>query len=358
MKSQKQHESPCPYFPICGGCDFLDLDEENYRKLKRENFEQDLHKSKNSTEVEWIWISPHSRRKIIFQIDKKNRLGFFSKKTIDLIEIDECFVAEKEISKLIPSLKKFLKNQEQNFFSQASITLFDNGLDLVLTVQKEPDFLQTKKITDFAKEQNLNISYRFKNQLTPIFLGRKNQIFYPDFKLDLDSEIFIQATKSGLDSIIKIIKSEIGLNESITDLYAGFGAYSFAILDVTKHVTAFEGDQKMVDLINKNAIKNNLSNKIKAEARDLFSIPITKRELKHFDLAIINPPRNGASPQISEISKSSLKRLIYVSCNPQSFWRDAKILIDSGFKITKLFALDQFYGTNHLELISVFKKND
>lgn len=329
----------------------LPLNEELYRESKKKILEN-LFKIK----IDWIWIGAHSRRKVTFQIDGKNRLGFFAEKSHNLVEIDEYLLAEKEISALIPALKNFLKNQEQNFYTQSTVTLFDSGLDVILTATKTPNFLQTKKLTDFAKEKNLNISTRIKNDITPIFLTRKNQIFYPDFKIDLDSDIFIQATRAGLEAIINIIRTNVKKGETVADIYAGFGAYSFAINDLAKLISAFEGNEKMVNLINKNAVANNLGNKIKSETRDLFSNPIPKKELNKFTLAIINPPRNGATPQILEISKSALKNLIYVSCNPESFARDAKILIASGFKISTLTALDQFYSTKHLEVIGVFQR--
>ncbi len=342
--------APCPYFSKCGGCDFLDLSEENYQKLKQSQIKE---------EAEWIWVGAASRRKIILQIAQKNVLGFFAKKSKEIVEIESCFVAEKAISEVIPKVKSFLQKQEQNLFTQVAVTLFDNGLDLVFVVNKEPSFTQLQKIITFAKEQNFNASYKIKNHVTPIFLARKNQIVINDVKIDLSSEIFIQATKSGLQAIIKIIRdflNEKKTYKNIADIYAGFGAYSFAIPELTKSITAFEGDKKMVDMISKNAASNQLSHKIKAVERDLFAIPLNAKELKDFDLVIINPPRNGASPQILEIAKSNLKNIIYVSCNPESFWRDAKILEAQNFKITKLFALDQFYSTKHLELIAIFTR--
>lgn len=342
--------SPCLYFSKCGGCDFLDLAEEDYKKLKQRELGED---------ADWIWVGPHSRRKIILQIGRKNEVGFFAKKSKNIVEVESCFVAEKEISDIIFLLKNFLKNQEQNLFTQIVVTLFDNGLDLVFFATKEPSFVQTQKIISFAKEKNLNVSYKIKNHLAPIFRARQNQIFFDGLKIDVDSDVFIQATKSGLCSITSIVRNFLIANKNIrnvADIYSGFGAYSFAILDLIKSVSAFEGDAKMVEMINKNAAASNLSQKIKAEICDLFSSPIVKRNLKEFDLVIINPPRNGATPQILEISNSSLQNVIYVSCNPQSFWRDAKIMIDSGFKIKKLFALDQFYATKHLELIAIFTK--
>ncbi len=307
-------------------------------------------------DISWISIGGYSRRKVTFQIDGKNRLGSFAEKSHNLIEIEDDSSAEKEISALILPLKHFLKTQEQNFYSQATVTLFDNGLDLVLTAKKEPNFSQIQKLIAFAKEKNLNISSRVKDSISPIFLLRKNQIFFTDFKINLDSDIFIQATRLGLENIIKIIRSSILQPIHVVDIYSGFGAYSFAIHDLVKSISAFEGSQKMIDMLNKNAAENDLGSRIKGLVRDVFSSPITARELKLFDLAIINPPRNGGSPQILEIAKSSLKNLIYVSCNPESFKRDTKILIDAGFKIKNLTAIDQFYATNHLELVAIFKK--
>lgn len=366
------------------------LNEKSYRESKQKNLENLL--GEYCENIEWIWIGGNSRRKVAFQIDGKNRLGFFAEKSHDLIEINDGDLVEKEIAELIPLLKNFLKTQEQNFFTQISVTLFDNGLDIIFSAKKELTFSQTQKLTAFAKEQNFNISYRIKDQLTPIFLVRKNQIFYPNFNIELTSDIFIQATKAGLENIVKIIRRALldvlldGISNpvhmfaskektqihspltqtvsrgqeaptrNVIDLYAGFGAYSFAIQDLAKSILAVEGDQVMADLIKKNAATNNLSNKIKSEIRDLFGDPVTKNELKKFDLAIVNPPRNGASPQVSEIAKSAIKNLIYVSCNPESFKRDAKILIDAGFKIKSITALDQFYDSKHLELVSIFIK--
>ncbi len=409
----KTQTSLCPYFPTCGGCDFLDLEEEKYRNLKQESLGNTLGQYLHVTlsqcsnvtpnvtlsqysnvtlslskgvlpsepkhtlrqaqgdigvlaqgdgKIEWIWIEPHSRRKVTFQIDRENNLGFFTKKTNSIIKIDSCFVAEKTISDFIFTLQNFLKSQERNIFTQVTATLFDNALSLVFSIKKELNFVQERKLTDFAKSENLNISCSLKNQIAPIFQVRKNQIFYPNFKIELDSNIFIQATKSGLRHIIEICRATLRQAQGdggflkVIDLYAGFGAYSFGIIDLVKNITAVEGDKNMVDSINKNAAINNLSGKIKGEVQDLFSSPVLARDLNHFDLVIINPPRNGASPQIIEITKSKIKKLIYVSCNPQSFGRDAKILIDSGFKITKLYALDQFYATKHLEVIGIFEK--
>lgn len=350
---KKQPNQNCQHFPECGGCNFLDLSPELYQQTKQDLIHDDY------PDIHWIWVGPHSRRKVTLQISKKNVIGFFGAKSNDIIEVNSCFVAEKEISDIILPLKNLLLRQGQNLFSQAVFTLFDNGLDLVLKTRRELSFVQTQKLLEFAKKHNLNISYLFEKHLTPILLLRKNQIFYDGFKIDLEPNIFIQATKLGLDVISHFIRTYLEKNKKIkhvVDIFSGFGSYSFAIQDLVTSVTGYEGDKKMVDLMNKNIISNGFKKKITAQNHDLFFTPINRRDLNKFDLAVINPPRNGATPQVKQLVKSDIKSIIYVSCNPKTFKIDSRILTDEGFKIKKIIALDQFYSTNHLELLAIFEK--
>lgn len=332
------------------------FNEKTYRENKQnylENLLKDL-----TDNISWIWIGKNSRRKVSYQISRDNRLGYFAKRSHNLIEIDEDELVQKEISNLILLLKNFLKKQEENLFTKVTITAFDNCLDLIFTAKRNLNFAQEQNLINFAKENNLNISSLVNKELTPILLNHQNQIFYPNFNLNLSSDIFIQATKEALENIIKIIKENLESAQNIIDFYAGFGAYSFAIVDLVKSILAIEGDEKMVELIKKNVTENQLNQKISAQVQDLFFNPFSAKELKNFDLAIVNPPRNGCETQITQIAKSNLKKVIYVSCNPQSFARDAKNLIDFGFKIQKIHAIDQFYQTTHLELVAIFEKND
>lgn len=348
----------CTFYPECGGCNLLHLEADKYQNFKKENLRRIIEESaiKLDQEINWIEVGPHSRRKITLQINHKNQLGFFKNRSKEIVVIDKCFIAEETINKALPTLQNFLNSQKTKLFTQLTITSFDNCLDLIFRTNKDLDFLETQKLSKLAQENNFNISYKIDKFPTPILLNQANQIHYPNFSINLDSDIFIQATKKGLAAIIENIREFIKPETKVADIYSGFGAYSFAITDLAKNIVGFEGDEKMVNLFNKNAKANNLSHITRSEIRDLYSDPVDKRTLKEFDLVIINPPRNGASPQIKEITKSHISSLIYVSCNPQSFLRDAKILIDFGYKITKLSALDQFYGNKHLELIAIFTK--
>lgn len=352
----------CPYFPQCGGCDFINLNEEEYRAEKQKIFKNIITKSDINLETNphWHWVNSNSRRKVIFQISKQNEIGFFGKKSNSLVKIDDCVIAERAISSLISPLNNLLKKLEHGSITKISATLFDNGLDLIFFTKKTLNFSQNQKLIKFAQDNSLNISIEQKGEITPIFVARKNQLYFDNEKITLTSNIFIQATKKGLYTIISVIKNAISAQNyknkpKIADLYAGFGAYSFAISDLAKSVHSFEGDEGMAQLISQNS--NELGKRIISNCRDLFSNPIKTKELENFDVIIINPPRNGAETQATEIAKIAKKNnekiVIYVSCNPETFFRDAKIMLKNGFRIKELHVLDQFYGSKHLELISV-----
>ncbi len=350
----------CPYFPACGGCIYLDYNDKNYQKTKLEKLIKQLDKLDFLiNDIEFFSVGANSRRKIILHLDKNNNLGFFAKSSKNLIVIDACYIAEKPISELILPLQNFVKNFEQDLITKITITVFDSAIDIIFDCRRELNLAQTKKIIEFSQSFQINSSSRVEDKISPILMVKKNQIFYPNFKINLQSDIFIQATKAGLSKIsgiiIDFIKEKFSKKIHIIDIYSGFGAYTFLCAEYAKEITAFEGSEKMINLIKINAAQNQLTH-VKTEQRDLFLYPLSAKELEKIDLAIINPPRNGAGSQALKISRSKLKNLIYVSCNPQSFARDAKMLIDGGFKIVKLVAIDQFYMSDHLELVAIFQR--
>jgi len=148
----------CIFFPNCGGCSFLDLSDEEYQKVKIENLKKDLADIYNIAKnplndrvktnddilkkLEFFSVGPHSRRKIVLQLNDKNKLGFFAKGTKNLVEIDVCYIAQKEISAIIVPLQNIFKNFETNVVSQITITAFDNILDVVFSCKREFNFSQ------------------------------------------------------------------------------------------------------------------------------------------------------------------------------------------------------------------------
>ena len=144
--------------------------------------------------------------------------------------------------------------------------------------------------------------------------------------------------------------------EYIADLYSGCGTYSFPLLAQAKRVSAYEGNDAMIAAMHNAILKAKLENKMSATARDLYKNPLTATELKHYDGIVINPSRNGALPQVKQIANSHLKKLVMVSCSPNSFKRDAKHLLDAGWRMIEATPIDQFYWSAHLEIVAIFTK--
>src|SRR6185312_10994748 len=95
---------------------------------------------------------------------------------------------------------------------------------------------------------------------------------------------------------------------------------------------------------------------IVAEARDLVRRPVLAEELKRIDVAVFDPPRAGAAEQAAELARSAVGRVVAVSCNPATFARDARTLLDAGFRLQRVLPVDQFLWSPHLELVGVFER--
>jgi 23S rRNA (uracil1939-C5)-methyltransferase len=352
----------CRYFPACGGCDFIDLDDHQYQKTKKNL----LNKFSFSEKINWIFFDIYQqkskRRKISLQINSFNQVGFFEKKTKKIIPINSCFVADQRISNLITEANSLLAKLPTKIFSQITLIAFDNAVEMIFKSSKKISltFNQNSKLADFAAKNNLNLSIISDNYYENIYIWQKSYFLLGEKKIFLAGDIFIQATVSGLDSIAAIIRNFIKENKAIkkiADIYSGFGVYSFVNSDLVDSISCFEGNEEMAKINQENIIQNQLNHKIKSYIRDLFFSPINHLEINKFDLVIINPPRNGATPQISEIAKSKLKNVIYISCNPDSFNSNFLILEKSGFVLKNIFAIDQFYATRHIELAAIFTRN-
>jgi 23S rRNA (uracil1939-C5)-methyltransferase len=92
--------------------------------------------------------------------------------------------------------------------------------------------------------------------------------------------------------------------------------------------------------------------------RDLFRHPLAPAELDRFEAVVVNPPRQGSEAQARALAASSVRTIVAVSCNPATFARDARILIDGGYALTQVTPVDQFLFSPHLELVAKFQRSD
>ncbi|MDX1575788.1 MAG: methyltransferase, partial [Kiloniellales bacterium] len=137
----------------------------------------------------------------------------------------------------------------------------------------------------------------------------------------------------------------------IADLYCGCGTFAFRLASRAP-VSAVEGDDAALTALQSAARSAGLADRVSAERRDLARRPLSPDELEPFHCVVFDPPRVGARAQTELLAQSRVPRIIAVSCNPASFARDARILVDGGYRLTSLAPLDQFPWSAHVELVA------
>ncbi len=171
---------------------------------------------------------------------------------------------------------------------------------------------------------------------------------------------FLQASEAGEAAIIAAVLA--GLPDKLTartriaELYAGCGTLSFALAPHAR-ISAYEGDAATFGALQEAASRAGLSGRVDAMRRDLARQPISAKELAPFAAVVLDPPHTGASAQIGQIAASSVRTVIYVSCNPATLGRDAQVLREAGYSLTAATAIDQFLWSVRLESVSVFRRS-
>ena len=139
--------------------------------------------------------------------------------------------------------------------------------------------------------------------------------------------------------------------QRIVDLFAGCGTFALP-LAAQSEVHAVEAEAAMLAALDKGWRGTPGLKRMTTETRDLFRRPLLPDELHHFDVAVIDPPRAGAEAQVTELAQSAVKTVAMVSCNPVTFARDARKLVDAGFRVDWVQVVDQFRWSTHVECVS------
>ncbi|MDA9818092.1 TRAM domain-containing protein [Flavobacteriaceae bacterium] len=358
--SAERVDAPCRYFAECGGCELQHLSGDDYKEFKKNIIVKYFSKiGLPDSKIDWFWLKEKMRRRSTFHINKSGNVGYYKKHSNDLIAIKNCLILEPEIDSLIKDFSAIFSSAKISPFYKVVITNFDNGVAIdLLHLGSRPEIDLDQNLVDFCQKNESIISLRYVGKKTKqIFFRQGPKLTINNFEISVENDIFIQSTKEGQDIINKVIFDFISSKSdanNIIDLYSGVGSYAFNLvgLDSIKKISCFEINRKMTQVVVDNILRNDFK-KISANSRNLAIKPIFNQDLKNYDLAIINPPREGAKEQIVQIVKSEIKYVIMISCNIDSFARDISALLRAGYKEIKTVAIDQFYYSHHLEIISI-----
>jgi len=158
--------------------------------------------------------------------------------------------------------------------------------------------------------------------------------------------------------MVSLVVEALKGSGTIVDLFAGCGTFSLALADTHK-VHAVEGAKAQCTALELAVRRQGPRVGLKplaVERRDLARRPLRHDELNSYDAAVIDPPRAGAATQCEALATSSIPVIASVSCNPATFARDARTLIDGGYRLESVTPLDQFLWSPHIELVGIFRR--
>lgn len=357
--SNARIEPICEYFGTCGGCLLQHLQVNLYNKYKDDLVRNALI-SFSDVKINPIIIIPAGqRRRANFQFLKKNGqvyLGFYRFHSHQIININHCPVILTELSNIIPLLKEVINSIfNDKARGEIFVNLVSNGIDVIIEIANlaNANFILNADLLDTAKKLGI-IRLVIRNQESSLTLFEEKIPFikFGGVEVQIEADSFAQASFATDNIINEIILSTLSHdNSNIADLFCGRGTYTIP-LSKYFNINGFEIDKSAVRALS-NAIKL-YDLPINLEQRNLFSHPLNLKELAKFKYVIINPPRAGAQAQCTILTNTRIDKVIYISCNLQSFERDAKILCEGNYYLSEVTAVDQFYYSPHLEIIGVF----
>jgi 23S rRNA (uracil1939-C5)-methyltransferase len=166
---------------------------------------------------------------------------------------------------------------------------------------------------------------------------------------------FLQATAEGEATLARLVVAHAGNAKHVADLFAGIGTFALRLAERAR-VSAVDSEASAVKALERAVASTSGLKPLQALARDLFRRPFAGVELKGFDAVVFDPPRQGAETQARELAKSAVRTVIAVSCDATSFARDARILVDGGYKLASVTPVDQFRYSHHVEIVAKFER--
>lgn len=362
--SPERVEPPCPHFGICGGCAVQHWDMAPYLAWKREQVRLALRKERIETEILPTFASPPgTRRRLALHARKGGgrggvRLGFKERRSWSLVDIHTCPISDPRLVAALPALRvlaePFLEHPKSA--PTLHVTWTGAGLDVDVTgVERKSGGLSADARMRAAEAASAGDMARVTLAGETIYGARQPVVKLGDAVVTLPPGAFLQAAPLAEAAMAQLACEGVAGAGRIADLFCGVGTFTFRLAKIAPVLAADAAGPAIAAL--KAAIATAPGLKpIIAETRDLSRRPVLATELAKIDAVVFDPPRAGALEQTREIAASKVSRVVGVSCNPQTFARDAGVLIDAGFKLERVTPVDQFLWSPHVELVGVFSR--
>lgn len=352
--------APCRHYPLCGGCQLQHVDDESYAAFVRDRVVGAL--AGQGVEpgiVLPVHISPpNSRRRTSLRAvrsGKKLSIGFSSEQSHTVVDMMMCSILHPALFALVAPLRVLLAPMiKDKTAAHVRMTLVDQGVDLVLEGLEVNGLAATEALTAFAQEHRLaRLSLDEGDGPQGRWEPEPATISFDGVPVGFPAYSFLQATQDGEAALADAVRPALHDARAFADLFCGLGTFALT-LGEGKAVYAAEAGRDLI--LSLKMAANRGSRKLAADHRDLFRRPLVPEELDRFGAILLDPPRAGAREQSIQLARSKVPAIAYISCNPGSFARDAKMLVEGGYVLESVKPVGQFRWSTHVELAAVFRR--
>jgi 23S rRNA (uracil1939-C5)-methyltransferase len=360
MASPERIVPICPHFGVCGGCTLQHWAMARYRQWKRGLVIEALAQVGLEAPADHL-IDAHGegRRRAVFHARRGPRdlleVGYAARKSHHVVAIDRCPILAPSLSGAIAAawgIAEQISDARKPLDIQVTAT--EAGLDVDLRGSGPLPAVHVAGLAGVAQRHRLARLTRHGEiiaQRAPpaVRIGRAQVVLPPG--------AFLQATIAGEMALAQLVETHCAEAATVADLFCGVGPFALRLAERAR-VRAVDNDAPAVAALARAAEKTQGLKPIEAQVRDLFRRPFRPDELKPFDAVVFDPPRQGAEAQARALAASAAPTIVAVSCNATTLARDARILVDGGYRLTRVTPVDQFLYSTHVEVVALFRRTE
>ena len=348
--------SACAHYPACGGCQLQHMDDGAYRDFVIDRLARVV---ALPADVRGVALSPPgSRRRASLKALKRGGkllLGFHSEGTHALVDVQHCPVLAPELMAVLAPLRTLLRQRlKDGQGAGIALTLSDAGVDVLLANVSAEGLAAIEALTDFAQGQDLaRLSVEGPGGIDTLVERRQPILAMGGVEVVLPVAPFLQATREGEAALVAAVAEAVGDVHRVADLFCGLGTFA---LPLSRQASVLAVDAAGPAMMALGVAARRAGRRVEVQHRDLFRRPLMGKELAGLDAVVFDPPRAGAEAQAKALAGSAVPVVVAVSCNPNTFGRDAKILLEGGYRLTTLWPVAQFRWSSHVELVARFNR--
>jgi 23S rRNA (uracil1939-C5)-methyltransferase len=276
-------------------------------------------------------------------------VGFSAARAHHVIAIDRCPVLAKSldgalqaawaIAEVLVPAKKPLDIQ---------VTATDAGLDVDVRGSGALSASLTTALARVAAAHNLA---RLTRHGELVAQQRAPTLRIGKATVSLPPAAFLQATEAGETTLARLALAYCAGAKAAADLFSGIGPFALRLAEGAR-VVAVDADEAALAALKRAAATATGLKPIEVARRDLFKNPFVNEDLDDIDAVLFDPPRQGAEAQSRALAASDIPVIVAVSCNPATFARDMRLLLDGGYRLTAITPVDQFRYSTHVEIVA------